>query len=140
SRNVAPMATDEHVIIRPTGAPNPHNGEVTVSMFGATQQLVAVLHILAHAGNRDNTIDAQGVGAMMEFIGGDGNDVFFAGLRSVTFWGGDGLNELTGSPEDDFLYGGADRDIIIGKGGNDFISSGAGDDLLIGDFPKGSAE
>lgn len=139
-RNVEPTAIDEGVIIRPANPSSPEDGNVVVSMFGATQAFSGVSHIVGDVAAGNNAIDAQGVSATTLFIGGNGADSFFAGLQSSTIFAGDGLNTIVGSPQQDSLSGGNNVDTIIGLGGDDSIFGLGGDDILSGDFPLGSSD
>ena len=67
--------------------------------------------------------------AIIEILGGAGDDVLNGGAADEVIDGGGG---------DDVLNGGGGDDVIAGSGGNDFLSGDSGDDVLIGGQGQGN--
>ena len=127
-----------------SGTPSDPEGEVVnVSWNGYTQTFAVkgTGKIIAKAGKEDDTIDARGVLAPVDFGGGDGNDTLYSSDGPSTLDGDAGDDTVSGGPSLDTLRGGdgADTitagegdDVVEGGGGNDDLYGGEGDDTLSG--------
>ncbi|MFO1501734.1 MAG: Calx-beta domain-containing protein [Verrucomicrobiota bacterium] len=124
------------VISHVSGAPSEADGEiVNVSWNGYTQTFAVKGSgkIIAHAGKQNDTVDARGVMAPVDFEGGDGNDLLYSSDGVATMEGDAGDDVLTGGPAGDTLRGGDGADRIAGGAGDDTLEGGEGNDDLAGD-------
>lgn len=128
-------AAEEFVISHVSGAPSDPDGEiVNVSWNGYTQTFAVKGSgkIIARAGQQNDTVDARGVAAPVDFEGGDGNDILYAGEGVATIEGGAGDDTIIGGPAADTLRGEEGTDTIQGEGGDDTLEGGDGNDELEG--------
>lgn len=91
---------------------------------------------------------------LVNFLGGDGDDLVGGSIRADRLWGGighdvlfgaDGHDQLFGEQDDDTLQGGTGNDsldggigsdLMFGEVGNDLLFGGEGDDLMVGFVPS----
>ncbi|MDO9295016.1 Ig-like domain-containing protein [Bradyrhizobium sp.] len=72
------------------------------------------------------------VNVLVNFLGGNGDDIVGGSTRDDNVWGGVGNDVLWGYAGHDRLYGEEGADIILANEGNDYLDGGSGDDRLFG--------
>ncbi|WP_281287258.1 calcium-binding protein, partial [Blastochloris sulfoviridis] len=72
------------------------------------------------------------VDLLVNFLGGNGDDLVGGSTRNDKVWGGLGNDTLFGYAGDDKLYGEEGADDLLANEGNDYLDGGTGDDRLFG--------
>jgi Ca2+-binding RTX toxin-like protein len=90
------------------------------------------------------------INLLVNFLGGNGDDLVGGSTRADNIWGGigndsllgyagndnlygeDGVDQIQGQEGNDLLDGGIGNDTLFGQVGNDVLNGGAGDDTLVG--------
>ena len=86
------------------------------------------------AGDGDDIVDTNDIGAAITIAAGAGNDVVRGGEGVEVVDGGDGADKLEGRGGADTILGGpGDDPILEGQGGADVVRGGDGNDTLRGD-------
>jgi hypothetical protein len=118
-------------------------GQVKVSALGEKKEHTGVNKIVAYGGKgNDSIFVGQGVDALLDFDGGEGNDSFIilGGASGSTILGGkgndsfvsgdvNGLSYLGGTGNDDYRGGAGSASINMGTGENTIIA-GSGNDVI----------
>ncbi len=118
-RGVSEGVTSENYQVFVGGKPD----EITVVAFGYAQSFSGIHHIIADAGDGNDSIIFNSVNedapmtADVKIIGGDGNDQLA--------YHGTGAATLLGSTGDDVLIGGAGVNYLNGGEGDDHLTGGA---------------
>lgn len=97
--------------------------------------------VIVAAGGGNDQICSSTLGAPVIVDGGPGDDYFYGGDGTATFYGGAGNDYawnlagtavFFGGPGDDTLFGGSGDDVLIGNTGHDQLIGGKGSDNLVG--------